>query len=173
MISNGSESLNRIFKICRCLSVVAIVEGTWYKCINWFDERRNRSMVLVNGKKVWSTKVTKKLNKRAGKSRPHRVDSYGSDRGDYEVILCGETLPNDDFKNFKYIVHIEEDMMSKCTCLKSTLTGIPCSHILTVIGVRKFELNRFICSFLRDPFSRALRRRWWRWDAEEEYRDPS
>jgi hypothetical protein len=70
----AKKGRTRIFKICRCLSVVAIVEGTWYKCINWFDERRNRSMVLVNGKKVWSTKVTEKLNKRAGKSRPHRVD---------------------------------------------------------------------------------------------------
>jgi hypothetical protein len=28
MTSNGSELQNRVFKICRCLSVVAIVEGT-------------------------------------------------------------------------------------------------------------------------------------------------
>jgi hypothetical protein len=34
MISNGSESLNRIFKTYRCLPVVAIVEGTWYKYVN-------------------------------------------------------------------------------------------------------------------------------------------
>jgi SWIM zinc finger len=38
-------------------------------------------------------------------------------------------------------------MMSKCKCLKSNLTGIPCSHILAVIRVRKFELNRFIYPF--------------------------
>jgi hypothetical protein len=56
-------------------------------------------MVLVNGGKVWSTKVTEKLNKRTEKSRQHRVNPYGSDRGDYEVIHHGETLPNDDFKN--------------------------------------------------------------------------
>jgi hypothetical protein len=61
--------------------------------------------------------------------------------GDYEVIHHGETLHNGDFENFKYIVHIEEDMMSKCTYLKLNLTGIPCSHILAVIRVRKFELN--------------------------------
>jgi hypothetical protein len=63
MISNGSESLNRVFKTCRCLSVVAIVESTLYKCVNWFDERRNISMILVNEGKVWSMKVTEKLNK--------------------------------------------------------------------------------------------------------------
>jgi hypothetical protein len=37
--------------------------------------------------------------------------------------------------------------MLKCTCLKPNLTGIPYSHILAVIRVRKFELDRFICPF--------------------------
>jgi SWIM zinc finger len=89
----------------------------------------------------------RKAKKIAEKSRPHWVDPYGSNREDYKVIHHGETLPNGDFKNFKYIVHIKEGMMSKCMCLKSKLTGIPCSHILAVIRVRKFELNRFICPF--------------------------
>jgi SWIM zinc finger len=56
-------------------------------------------------------------------------------------------VPNGDLKNFKYTVHIEEGMISKCTCLKLNLTGIPCSHILAVIRVKKFELNHFICPF--------------------------
>jgi hypothetical protein len=108
MISNVSEYLNRVFKICRCLSVIPIVkEGTWYKYVNWFDERRNTSLILINEGKTWSTKVTKKLNKRAEKSHPHRVDLYVSDRGDYEVIHHGETLSNDDFENFKYTIYIE------------------------------------------------------------------
>jgi hypothetical protein len=62
---------------------------------------------------VWLTKVTEKLNKRAEKSRPHRVDPYDSDRGDYEVIHHGEILSNSDFENFKYTVN--EGMMSGLT----------------------------------------------------------
>jgi hypothetical protein len=104
-------------------------------------------MILVNEGKVWSTKVTEKLNKIAKKSRPHWIDPYGSGRGGYEIIHHGETLPNCDFENFNYIVHIEEGMMLKCTCLKLNLTGISCSHILAIIRVRKFKLNRFICPF--------------------------
>jgi hypothetical protein len=77
---------------------------------------------------VWSTKVTEKLNKRAKKSRPHRVDPYGSDQGDYEVIHRGEILSNSDFKKFNYIVHVEEGIMSKYMCLKLNLTSKPCSH---------------------------------------------
>jgi hypothetical protein len=37
--------------------------------------------------------------------------------------------------------------MPKCDCLKPNLTSIPCSHILAVIRVRKFELNQFVCHF--------------------------
>jgi hypothetical protein len=83
------------------LPVIVIVEGTWYKYVNWFDERRNRSMVLVNEGQVRSIKVTEKLNKRAEKSRPHRVDPYGSDRGYYVVIHHGERLPNGDLSTLK------------------------------------------------------------------------
>jgi hypothetical protein len=77
---------------------------------------------------MWSTKVTENLNKRAEKSCPHRVDPYGSDWEKYEVIHHDETLPNGDFINFKYTIHIEEGMMLKYTCLKSNLTGISCSN---------------------------------------------
>jgi hypothetical protein len=104
-------------------------------------------MILVNGGKMWSTKVIEKLNKIAEKSHLHRVDPYGSDRGDYEVIHHGKTLPNGDFKIFKYTIHIEEGMMLKCTCLKPNLTGLSCSHILAVKRLRKFELNQFIFPF--------------------------
>jgi hypothetical protein len=33
MTSNGSKTLNNVFKIARQLSVCAIVENTWHKCV--------------------------------------------------------------------------------------------------------------------------------------------
>jgi hypothetical protein len=33
MTSNGSESLNNVFRIARQLLVCAIVENTWHKCV--------------------------------------------------------------------------------------------------------------------------------------------
>jgi hypothetical protein len=74
--------------------------------------------------KCGQRRLPKNQIKELKKSRVHRVDLYGFDRGNYEVIHHSETLPNGDFKNFKYTVHIEENMMSKCTCLKSNLIGI-------------------------------------------------
>jgi hypothetical protein len=40
MISNGSESLNNVFKIARQFSVCAIVETAWHKYVKWFYMRR-------------------------------------------------------------------------------------------------------------------------------------
>jgi hypothetical protein len=36
MTSNGSESLNNVFRIARQLPLYAIVENTWHKCVEWF-----------------------------------------------------------------------------------------------------------------------------------------
>jgi hypothetical protein len=40
MRSNGSESLNNVFKIVRQLLICAIIENTWHKCVEWFYQRR-------------------------------------------------------------------------------------------------------------------------------------
>lgn len=147
MTSNGSESLNRVFKAVRMLPVVAIVEGTWYKCVSWFDDRRIASSATVSDGFVWSRSVTEKLIKRGDKSRPHRVDPYRSEQGDFEVLHQGETLPNGEFENFKYHVLLEEGVFTRCTCLKPNLTGIPCSHVLAVIRVRHLNLSQFVSPY--------------------------
>jgi hypothetical protein len=40
MISNGSESLNSVFRIARQLLVCAVVENTWHKGVEWFYKHR-------------------------------------------------------------------------------------------------------------------------------------
>jgi hypothetical protein len=40
MTSNGSESLNNVFRIARQLSVCAIIKNKWHKCVEWFYKRR-------------------------------------------------------------------------------------------------------------------------------------
>jgi hypothetical protein len=146
MTSNGSESLNHVFKVVRCLPVVAIVEGTWYKCVNWFDERRIQSNETVNRGFHWSRNVTQKLIKRGDKARLHRVNPYKSQLGEFEVTHQGETLPNDKWEDNKYHVKLHNEG-SSCGCLKPDLTGIPCSHVLAVIRVRKFSLPMFVSNF--------------------------
>ena len=43
MTTNGSESLNNVFRQSRKLPVAAIVEDTFYKCNAWFVKRREQA----------------------------------------------------------------------------------------------------------------------------------
>lgn len=48
MTSNGSESLNNVFRYSRRLPVPAIVEETFLVCLKRFVERREASIELLN-----------------------------------------------------------------------------------------------------------------------------
>ena len=65
MTSNGSESLNNVFRLSRRLPMAAIVEETFSKCLEWFVERRRTALNLVDGGNRWSEWVDKLLVKRA------------------------------------------------------------------------------------------------------------
>jgi hypothetical protein len=57
MTSTGSEVLNSVFRVERTLSVIAIVEGTWYKCVKWFDKREMEALNLQRADKQWPKKM--------------------------------------------------------------------------------------------------------------------
>jgi hypothetical protein len=42
MTSNGSESLNNIFRIAIQLPICAIIENTWHKCVSIIAEKLQR-----------------------------------------------------------------------------------------------------------------------------------
>ncbi|EEC83276.1 hypothetical protein OsI_28630 [Oryza sativa Indica Group] len=85
MTSNGSESLNNVFKFSRRLPMAAIVEETFSKCLEWFVERRRNAVNLLNNGKQWSQRVDKLLVKRGNKAGHMNVISYGDEVGIYEV----------------------------------------------------------------------------------------
>jgi hypothetical protein len=68
MTSNGSEALNSVFRVERTLPVAAIMEGTWYKCVKWFDKREMESLNLHRAYKQWLKKIDDILAKREDKA---------------------------------------------------------------------------------------------------------
>jgi hypothetical protein len=62
MTSNGSESLNNVFRIARQLLVCAIVENMWHKCVEWFYQRQQITAICEAQGLVFSQKVTEMLN---------------------------------------------------------------------------------------------------------------
>jgi hypothetical protein len=67
MTSNGSESLNNVFRIARQLPICAIVENTWHKCVEWFYQRRQIAAAWEAQGLVFSQKVTEMIKHRGDK----------------------------------------------------------------------------------------------------------
>ncbi|TVU18456.1 hypothetical protein EJB05_34558, partial [Eragrostis curvula] len=151
MTSNGSESLNNVFKKSRRLPVTATVEETFNKCLEWFVDRRRSSLDLVNSKKLWSQRIDNLLIKRGNKAGSMHVTSYGDEGGEYEVKVDRErvALRQGDRtiyvqRDFKYKVILHSNSVPMCECLKPNLTSVPCSHVLAVCKHRNLDENQFV-----------------------------
>jgi hypothetical protein len=71
MINNGSESLNSVFRIARQLSICAIVENTWYKCVEWFYKRREVAAIWEAQCLIFSNKVIELIKHHENKGRTY------------------------------------------------------------------------------------------------------
>jgi hypothetical protein len=57
MTTNGSESLNNVFRSSRRLPVAAIIEDTFYKCQQWFAQRRSQAQFQASQGQQFSCRV--------------------------------------------------------------------------------------------------------------------
>ena len=93
MTTNGSESLNAVFKESRMLPVAALVEEIFYKCNSWFVQRRQAAMEQRDAKKPFFERVHVKLAKRWEKGTKMDVILYSHGEGKYEVTGPNEYVP--------------------------------------------------------------------------------
>ena len=152
MTTNGSESLNAVFKISRRLPVAAVVEDTFYNMNKWFFERFNKAQMGCQHGQVWSNRVTALLQKRIEKGRAMTVIPYRSGHGLFEVLVKGEKIParrnqprlEYTRRDFGYRVVVTANNKVECECRKPQLTGIPCSHFLAVVREMRYDVNLYI-----------------------------
>ncbi|XP_078161847.1 uncharacterized protein LOC144557190 [Carex rostrata] len=157
MTTNGSESLNNVFQRSRRLPVVALVEDTFYKLVDWFRERKQKAMTRINERHEWSARVEALLVRRGKRCLAMTAISYGEPRGEYDVMTKNEKvhwydevtgqIKFIDTETFKYTVITRDDNKVECTCRKPQLTGIPCAHVLAVCRERNFNVNCFINNY--------------------------
>ena len=156
MTTNGSESLNNVFKKSRMLPVVALVEDTFHKLVDWFREIREIAVGRIQEGLIFSRRVEGLLVRRGNKCLLMMVRSYGQTRGEYDVMVKDESVHWYDeltgqikysYEIFKYKVVVHNENNVECTCQKPQLTGIPCAHVLAVCRNRKFDANGFVSPF--------------------------
>jgi hypothetical protein len=68
MISNGSESLHKVFKEARGRLVCTIVITMYYKLLEWFNKRKLLARELAGINQIFSDRVVTILEK--GQIRP-------------------------------------------------------------------------------------------------------
>ncbi|XP_048529599.1 uncharacterized protein LOC125508848 [Triticum urartu] len=154
MTSNGSESLNNVFRLSLRLPVAAIVDETFSKCLEWFVEIRRSALNLVDDGKQWSERVDKLLVKRGDRAGHMHVISYGDEVRIFEVKVDHERVPlrHGDHvvfihKGFEYRVILRPNNAPSCECLKPNLTGVPCAHVLAVCKYRNLNENEIVHSY--------------------------
>ena len=161
MTTNGSESLNAVFKESRTLPVAAVVEDTFYKLNTWFQERRAKAAELIRMNQSFSTRVEEKLRKHRNKGATMTVIPMGNDGTEFEVHNPNEYVPSSrrpdgtmEFvkRAFKYVVQFQEAREVTCTCQGPQLTQIPCSHVMAVCRVRNFCEDHYVADMYRTDY---------------------
>jgi len=155
MTTNGSESLNNVFKQSRKLPVSAIIEDTFYKCVKWFVQRKEKAEACRDEGQIFSTRVHRMLSKRARKTDKMKVTPFGHVHGEYQVVSQGEKVPfgleagrlTYTYQDYMYRVIIASETEVECTCQKPHLTKIPCVHVMSVCSLRHFNVNSFVSTY--------------------------
>jgi hypothetical protein len=118
MTSNGFESLHKVFKEARGLSVCAPVETSYYKLLESFNKRRLLARELANIGQIFSNRVTGILKKRANKVMRHEVQITNLDEGVYEVIAKYEYVIKHGRQVRSHRVVVNPGQRPKCKCRK-------------------------------------------------------
>jgi hypothetical protein len=143
MTSNGSESLHKVFKEAHGRSVCAIIIATYYKLLEWFNQRKLLARELAGIHQIFSNRVVTILEKRANKAMRHEVQIVDIDGGVYKVIAKNERVTKHGTQDRSYMVVLNPGRRPKCRCRKSHNTSIVYSHVLAVCAVRNYDLNEF------------------------------
>ncbi|KAJ1695998.1 hypothetical protein LUZ63_012696 [Rhynchospora breviuscula] len=134
MAANGNECVFNLFPRIQELPITALVELTFTESAETFANKRETASKIVAEKQLWSNKVTATLEARRAKMSQHRIISIQSQSFFYDEVEI-ETRTK-----VKHIIKLGHDQRS-CSCQKSQLTGIPCSHLLAICACRSFNAN--------------------------------
>jgi predicted sugar kinase len=85
MTNNCSETLNNVFRIARQISVCAIVENTWHKCVQWFYKRQEITTTWEIQGLMFSQKVMELIKHRGDKGRTYDVISLNWGINNYDI----------------------------------------------------------------------------------------
>ncbi|CAI9090019.1 OLC1v1024702C1 [Oldenlandia corymbosa var. corymbosa] len=121
--TNISESYNNVLKGVRFLPIRALVEATFIKTVDLFQEEYVKSRKCIT---PVPTDLWEDFKKKEKKAAQHKVNCYGAINGKFKVKSRARLGGKGDNT---YTVKYEE---KKCSCKKWQEYRFPCTHALAV-----------------------------------------
>ncbi|CAI9108489.1 OLC1v1008087C1 [Oldenlandia corymbosa var. corymbosa] len=121
--TNISESYNNVLKGVRFLPIRALVEATFIKTVDLFQEEYVKSRKCIT---PVPTDLWEDFKKKEKKAAQHKVNRYGAINGKFKVKSRARLGGKGDNT---YTVKYEE---KKCSCKKWQEYRFPCTHALAV-----------------------------------------
>ena len=131
-----SEGYNGILKGVRCLPIIAIVEESWSRTLDYFNNRSKAAVLNMEKGKQWSEIMERYMDLKIRKSQQHDVRVVDGLRRKYEVRLRRKHVGGHARGHRKHEVQLGTSVCT-CTCNKPKLLHYPCSHVYAVCAHTK------------------------------------
>ncbi|XP_011098982.1 uncharacterized protein LOC105177493 [Sesamum indicum] len=132
LITNMSECINGVLKGARHLPIVAIVQITLSRSVQYFLQRSTRCNRMINANQQWADFAFKLFEARQVEAIRHIVQKFDYTQQSASVV----TLSLIGQRSRTYVVKLKHRM---CSCSKWGANGIPCSHAIQ--ACRHFGVN--------------------------------
>ncbi|XP_028124939.1 uncharacterized protein LOC114321901 [Camellia sinensis] len=140
MTTNLSKSFNGVLKGARHLPIRSLVQLTFYKCVNYFQERCNKANVEMHASEVYSAYAKQMLTKWEKKSRGHSVRNFNMNLGIFDV----QTAVNPLYSNRGLHLHVVNLMERTYDCQKWQNYKISCSHVIAVCKFASLDHLQYV-----------------------------
>ncbi|XP_057539310.1 uncharacterized protein LOC130817559 isoform X2 [Amaranthus tricolor] len=141
--TNLAEVFNNVMKGVRFLLITTLVEFIFYRVNDYFVKRReNANAWLIRGNK-YTSHATRIITRNTEKANYHEIVAFDCKRGLFQVktgrgnrgSAKGGKIQSVDMREMK------------CTCYKSFIYNLPCSHVLAICIKRHLSYERFVDTY--------------------------
>ncbi|BAF04180.1 Os01g0190900 [Oryza sativa Japonica Group] len=150
MTTNLAEVYNWVMRGVRVLPLVAIVEFILHGTQAYFRDRYKKiGPSMADNNIVFGNVVTKYMEDKIKKARRHRVVAQGTQVHRYEIMCVDRSRRGIYRKQAVQECVLKADGGCTCSCMKSKLHHLPCSHVLAAAGDCGISPNVYVSNYFR------------------------
>jgi hypothetical protein len=157
MTTNLTEIYNNVLRGVRGLPLVGIVEFILYGCSKYFIKRYNDiSVTLQNPSILYGNRVAEYMRTKISKAAKHHMTPMGTMDMRFEVG-CKDRLRRG-VRRERVVQEclLRGDGSASCTCHKSRLLHLPCSHVIAACAEIGMSTSSFVSTYFKNETIAAV-----------------